>query len=463
MWSCILTAGVLPEVSLGATLISLEPLFIENELQLKLVFDEVPTYRVWRNHTPSKVIIDVEAVPAVELPPNIDIHDVAVQQVRLSEGPLGFRAVVDLAYAAPLPITQTDDTSIVVRVPVRFQTIDEIFVHPGVRYGTVRMGQEHGPVSANYIRVNLNHPAVHIDLAPMGSGFEVNSIRALAIRHGALAGVNGSFFHWTGRPLGLFIQDGKLITEDFYGRAALVMGTDGSAIIGHQTVEMELVLPNEKIPVDGINRPRQSGEVVLYTSDYGTLARARGRRLLIDPDGFVSDVLSDDTKALEEGAFIVEFDHTAIDQETSLLHQLQPGDPVAFEYRLVPGHDENVRLALGGGPLLLADGQINITGVQERFQSDVLLGRAPRTAIGLTANDEMLLLVVDGRRLGISNGVTLEELATLMLDLGADSAMNLDGGGSSTLVLRDRVLNQPSSGEERLVGNGLFVFIRDEN
>jgi exopolysaccharide biosynthesis protein len=81
----------------------------------------------------------------------------------------------------------------------------------------------------------------------------------------------------------------------------------------------------------------------------------------------------------------------------------------------------------------------------------------PRTAIGLSKDRRRLLLVVaDGRRAGVP-GLTLPELAALMVEVGACAALNLDGGGSSALWLRDRIVNRPSDGAERRVANHLGV------
>lgn len=81
----------------------------------------------------------------------------------------------------------------------------------------------------------------------------------------------------------------------------------------------------------------------------------------------------------------------------------------------------------------------------------------PRTAVGLSKNRRSLLLVVvDGRREEVP-GLTLPELAALMVEVGACTAVNLDGGGSSALWLRDRIVNRPSDGVERAVANHLGV------
>ena len=119
---------------------------------------------------------------------------------------------------------------------------------------------------------------------------------------------------------------------------------------------------------------------------------------------------------------------------------------------------EGVVHAIGGGPRLLRNGEIDVTGQEERFQADITQGRAPRTALGVTASGELLLVTVNGRQSNISIGMTLEELAELMRQLGAVDAMNLDGGGSSTMVVRGIVLNAPSDGTPRPVSNALLVW-----
>jgi exopolysaccharide biosynthesis protein len=90
--------------------------------------------------------------------------------------------------------------------------------------------------------------------------------------------------------------------------------------------------------------------------------------------------------------------------------------------------------------------------------------RHPRTAVGIAAGGRRVLLVaVDGRQRPWSDGMTLRELADLFLALGAPTAINLDGGGSTTLVVREpsgalRIANRPSDREgERPVGNALAV------
>jgi exopolysaccharide biosynthesis protein len=140
------------------------------------------------------------------------------------------------------------------------------------------------------------------------------------------------------------------------------------------------------------------------------------------------------------------------------LAKLSVGDSVEVNFTLSPAWDDlGITQIIGGGPRLVRDGELYITGKEERFQDDILVGRAPRTAIGITADQKLLLVTVNGRQPNVSVGMTLTELGTLLIELGAQQAMNLDGGGSTTMVVRNLVLNLPSDGKERPVGNAIVV------
>jgi hypothetical protein len=107
------------------------------------------------------------------------------------------------------------------------------------------------------------------------------------------------------------------------------------------------------------------------------------------------------------------------------------------------------------GPLLLRDGRPVGDGDPEgfsagsaQFDSDITVGRYPRCALGVS-DDELLAVCCDGRRSGVDAGLALGELARLMLSFGAREAINLDGGGSATLVHRGHLLNRPYSNQDQ--------------
>jgi exopolysaccharide biosynthesis protein len=104
--------------------------------------------------------------------------------------------------------------------------------------------------------------------------------------------------------------------------------------------------------------------------------------------------------------------------------------------------------AFGGGPVLVQNKAVTITNNEERkFAGKAIQDKHPRTAIGYTADGKMIILVVQGRMKGLAEGATLPQLAKIMLDLGCVEAMNLDGGGSSCMLVNGKETIKPSDKE----------------
>jgi hypothetical protein len=128
---------------------------------------------------------------------------------------------------------------------------------------------------------------------------------------------------------------------------------------------------------------------------------------------------------------------------------VEPGGDVAIAPRsdIAPAGD-----LVQAGPMLVAGGRL-VAGDDDRegfsagagqFDSDITAERHPRCALGIN-EDELLAVCCDGRRTGVDAGMDLAELGRLLLSLGATDAINLDGGGSATLVHRGHLLNRPYS------------------
>lgn len=123
--------------------------------------------------------------------------------------------------------------------------------------------------------------------------------------------------------------------------------------------------------------------------------------------------------------------------------------------------DAGVWNTLSFGPALVEDGQV-VDGIDEvevdtNVGNHSIQGDQPRTAVGVVDDNHLVLVVVDGRDTGYSAGASMTELATLMQGLGATTAYNLDGGGSSTMYFNGQVVNQPSNGGERGTSDILYV------
>ena len=112
----------------------------------------------------------------------------------------------------------------------------------------------------------------------------------------------------------------------------------------------------------------------------------------------------------------------------------------------------NVAQAIGGGPMLISDGKLQVSTNSEVFFGTSIPDIHPRSAYGYRADGTLLLVVVDGRQQA-SRGVNLEELAVLMLDLGCVEALNMDGGGSTTLIVNGKLINRPlgSTGQREVM------------
>ena len=140
---------------------------------------------------------------------------------------------------------------------------------------------------------------------------------------------------------------------------------------------------------------------------------------------------------------------TWVDADGPVLYALDapvPNRPDApADARPANRHPWLVTDALSAGPMLLQHGALNVTADEEVFFGTSIPSTHPRTAAGITANGDLIVMVVDGRQ-HASRGVNLVELAYLMRQVGAIHALNLDGGGSSTLVVQGQLVNRPTGG-----------------
>jgi hypothetical protein len=457
IWSIFLLLVLSTTTGYGAQSMTLE---IEpSKIVLELAKDEGQSYRVWHTTSPMKVIVDSPINP---LGPSqeVKVQDVALKVVRWSDLADGtFRLVLEFDYLLPAPVVTDLSDRIVVEVSKEYVQANEQLVTPGVHYGHQRRASSAGPNIVNYLKVDTLNPRIELKLVlAQDTVLGRELVSSMARRSQAVAAVNGAFFAQDGRPLGLFAIDGELISEPYARRTALGLGPDLALIEAVGFQGKVRLSGGEEFPITGINRLRMQDDLILYTRRYGDTTRTNiyGWDVVVI-DGIVVEIGQGNTVIPAEG-FVLSGHGAARD----FLAALDVGDEITVEYALEPDWFAlGVEQIIGGGPRLLRDGAIDITGEVELFQSDILVGRAPRTAIGFTADHKLLLVTVNGRQPGISVGMTLTELAELMLELGAVNAMNLDGGGSTTMVIRNRVLNLPSDGIERPVSNAIVVIAHE--
>ncbi|MEZ0372179.1 MAG: phosphodiester glycosidase family protein, partial [Candidatus Sericytochromatia bacterium] len=369
------------------------------------------------------------------------------------------RIRIEKAYASPHKVFWLKDPHrLVIDLLKIFQQEKQSTVAPGIQLTRSYQGFPFGPVTYFFVKIEPQ-ANVHLEpaLAGSGRGFSKETVSRLSQRHGALLAINAGYFNSAGVPLGTLMQDRELIASPIYGRTLLGITRQGQLFISPNDKSLSAFFPqlNRTSAFHGVNFPRQNNQMVLYTPRYGqstgTAESADAIELQVLIDGTVERIGDHDMTIPEDGYVI-----SAQGQAAQWLkEQAYEGMQVQVFSRIWEQWAQ-IRHLIGGGPQLLKNGQIHITATEERFQPDIAQGRAPRTAFGLGANGELFLLVADGRQ-SHSRGLTLNELAQILKERGAVEALNFDGGGSSTLVIRDRVLNSPSDGHERPVADALLV------
>lgn len=413
------------------------------------------TYNVWHTTNPMKVVIDI-AAKYPNLPARVKVDDVALKEIRFATGPNnGTRIVLDFDYLVSNLQTSVENEWLELKIDKVYVQNSLRRIEQGVRYGHERRGIVSGPLIVNYLEVDLMNPNVEIrSMIAQDQIYGKEYVSSMAARSQAIAAINGLYFANDGRPLGLLVIDQELVSEPYANRTAIGIGP-GMAQIGPITMNGQVTSAGGKnYLISGLNRPRGADELVVYTPAYGVSSRTNiyGTDLIVENNTIV-DIVSGDAKIPANG-YVVSGHGLARDY----VDQFIIGDSLVIDLGLTPDLiSEGYQHIISGGPRLLAAGEIKITAEAEKFQADIASGRAPRTAIGITADQKLLLVTVNGRKSGISIGVTLNELAELMLELGAVDAMNLDGGGSTVMVIRDQVLNLPSDGVERPVSNAIVI------
>jgi hypothetical protein len=290
----------------------------------------------------------------------------------------------------------------------------------------------------------------------------------MAKGNGAFAAVNGDFGLPSGRPAHDFAAEGDLKqTSRAYGYHFGPAADGSKASTGHRVVTLESVVARGERWF--ASRWNDGAPTVGQIAAFSPVARSLERAPAFACSVRVSSALTRDWAAGKQG---VESEHTvvaggcdatsrqaaggivlsarAFSEEASFLRGLVLGDSITLRWSI--GWD-GVSDTLGGYPQLVRNGRILVGNC-----SQSLCRRHPRTGVGIRSDGRILLVVVDGRRKQ-ARGMTLRAFARRLKKLGAVRALNLDGGGSSTMWIRGKgIVNRPSDGRERYVSSALLVY-----
>jgi hypothetical protein len=331
---------------------------------------------------------------------------------------------------------------------------------------------------ARHRRDLLVQSVMGTDAAGQFSRVPLTELAARAILAGSdvLGIVNGDFDMeqpYFGVPTGLAITAGKIQSAGGDSRPVMGIFTSGRPSIGIPEVRMQAQVGRNRWAVATFNKPlgyAKSKDLRLYSREFrkSVEAKAPFRAIVITkldrplpPDastriiGTISEVREPATEQLiPENALLLAEPADTKDSE-SKLRKLKPGTRVTMRMLVRMGHQPDIREAIAGLPTLVTAGHVAIQGEL----TDYIKQRHPRTAVCYN-EDNYMFVVVDGRQAKLSIGMTLEELANLMVSLGCTEAMNTDGGGSTEMAVsvpsksspgtsKLEIVNSPSDGPER--------------
>lgn len=354
-----------------------------------------------------------------------------------------------------------------------FQPVGRGIEHLRITRGHKSDDEATGPWVINFLRLDLDQVDLRIAHA-LDEGVGLETTSSIAARYGAIAAVNAGFFRTTGtyrgESSGVLVLEGKLISEPIDGRAAfgLIENSLGTSVIfGHLKFSGHVESARgRRASTSGINRPRGADELIIYTPEFHrtTLTTPDGVELIARRNKVIRVRDGDGSSAIPLDGFVISACGKAREW---VLANLRVGSGVSLVSNLVPlesdqaGAWKHASFIAGGGPQLIKQGRLAITFEDEKVAAKFVSDRHPRTAIARVKDGRLLIVTVDGRQPGTSVGMPLPELASLLLEFGGADGINLDGGGSTTMVVNGKLMNTPSDQTgERPVSDALLILPR---
>lgn len=311
-------------------------------------------------------------------------------------------------------------------------------VDTGIKHIKLTKYYDGMPVRINVVEVDLKL-ADGFELKPALSSTVNNlksrrTISTIAKNTNSIVAINGTYFKpQTGVPLGTLMIDGKIFTGPVYDRVAMGIFDNGFDMARVQFNSC-LKASKSSVKLDNINQPRMlSTHVIAYSNDWGKTSPASpkyGFQIAIKDNKIVGASYS--SLAIPDGGYVIV-------GPAKILRPLAYEKRVKLEISTTPDW-KNVKHIISGGPYLVKNSEVFVDMTAQKLGA--VGGKNPRTAIGYTKDNNMIMVTVDGRE-GSSVGMTLMQLAGFMKSLECVNAMNLDGGGSTVMYVNGKIVNKP--------------------
>ncbi len=309
-------------------------------------------------------------------------------------------------------------------------------VDTGIKHIQMTNYYDGRPVKINVVEVNPKVAKDYTLVPVLASDTLANkrTISSIAENTNSIIALNGTYFKpQTGVPLGTLMINQKLYTGPIYDRVAMGIFDDGYDVARIQ-LNASFGAGKNIVKVDNINQPRMLSTYILaYTSDWGNIAAPTPKY------GLQLAVSGNKITQISTSSLQIPKDGYVIAGPASLLDKFKVGDKVKLDITTIPEW-KNVKHIISGGPYLVKNGEVFVDMTEQKLAS--IGGKNPRSAIGYTADNNLILVAVDGRE-GHSVGMTLMQLANFMKSAGCVNAINLDGGGSTVMYVDGKVVNNP--------------------
>lgn len=309
-------------------------------------------------------------------------------------------------------------------------------VEKGVKYVRMIRFYNNKPVRINIVELSqgVNDDLIVEPAIASNTLAARSKITNIAEKNNAIVAINGGYFKpQTGIPLGTLMINKKVYTGPIYDRVAMGIFDKGYSMA---RVQLKATIDTNigGLKIDNINQPRMlSTHAIVYTREWGKTTPPSpkyGSQLVVDRGKLIT--ISQDSVTIPENGFVLV-------APTKKIETISKARKFNLNLKMNPEW-ENVNHIISGGPYLIKGGEVYVDMTAQKLSS--IGGRNPRTAIGYTKDNHLIMLTADGRE-GASIGLTLMELAQLMKEFGCVNAMNLDGGGSTVMYIKGQVVNKP--------------------
>jgi hypothetical protein len=353
---------------------------------------------------------------------------------------------------------------------VTFDTVTTMRVGMGVNY--YKVVALSAPYSINILEIDLRNAYNSVEAVKAQdrlNGYERTS--SMAARnsyagHRVVGAVNGDFYGSGGIPINIQIKDGEVIKNP-NGLSTLGFDVNNNPMLKRVSFSGTIIDKlNQTNPLNGTNKTRETNQLILFNKYMGanTGTNSFGTELLVKP---TQKWLVNDTvkvvvisKQSNVGSLAISAGHVVLSghgTSASYLNGISVGDTIKVVQKVTPGLSK-LKEMMGGYPKIVDNGvNYAVQGYNEEGGPSHTFEKHPRTAAGFSQDSSKLYLITVDGRLATSIGMTLVELADFMVQCGIYYGINFDGGGSTTMVMRDSVVNVTSDGSERTVANALMV------